>query len=55
MKSKVVLSKKVLGLQTINAAAAGMVFGSHATREYSQGSAPEWLHMQVGGGFERSK
>lgn len=49
------MSKKVLGLQTINAAAAGMVFGSHATREYGQGSAPEWLHMQVGGGFERSK
>ncbi|RWR72625.1 transcription factor bHLH79-like protein isoform X1 [Cinnamomum micranthum f. kanehirae] len=34
--------------------AAGMVFGSHATREYGQGSAPEWLHMQVGGCFERS-
>ncbi|XP_050905643.1 transcription factor BHLH089 isoform X2 [Lathyrus oleraceus] len=29
-------------------------FASQATREYSRGSSPEWLHMQVGGGFERS-
>ncbi|CAK8536877.1 unnamed protein product [Lathyrus sativus] len=29
-------------------------FVSQATREYSRGSSPEWLHMQVGGGFERS-
>ncbi|XP_057948483.1 transcription factor BHLH089 [Malania oleifera] len=34
--------------------AAGVAFGSQATREYVQGSAPEWLHMQVGGGFERT-
>ncbi|XP_054825020.1 transcription factor BHLH089 [Prosopis cineraria] len=33
---------------------AGMAFGSQATREYSRGSSPEWLHMQVGGGFERT-
>ncbi|CAH8355094.1 unnamed protein product [Eruca vesicaria subsp. sativa] len=32
----------------------GMQFGSQATREYSRGTSPEWLHMQVGGGFERS-
>ncbi|KAJ8643471.1 hypothetical protein MRB53_005219 [Persea americana] len=45
-------SAKDFGLQTIDA--AGMVFGSHATREYGQGSTPEWLHMQVGGCFEGS-
>ncbi|XP_011008095.1 PREDICTED: transcription factor BPE-like isoform X2 [Populus euphratica] len=33
---------------------AGMAFGSQATREYSRGTSPEWLHMQVGGGFERT-
>ncbi|KAE9613436.1 hypothetical protein Lal_00016134 [Lupinus albus] len=33
---------------------AGMPFSSQATREYSRGSSPEWLHMQVGG-FERTK
>ncbi|KAL5722460.1 hypothetical protein ACHQM5_005978 [Ranunculus cassubicifolius] len=33
---------------------AGMPFSSQATREYGQGSAPEWLHMQVGGSFERA-
>ncbi|KAL9424059.1 hypothetical protein AB3S75_036022 [Citrus x aurantiifolia] len=32
---------------------AGMPFGSQATREYSRGTSPDWLHMQVGGGFER--
>ncbi|KAK4263363.1 hypothetical protein QN277_028785 [Acacia crassicarpa] len=32
----------------------GLAFGSQATREYSRGSSPEWLHMQVGGGFERT-
>lgn len=30
-----------------------LAFGSQAPREYGQGSAPEWLHMQVGGAFER--
>lgn len=34
--------------------AAGMPFAPQPTREYGQGSAPEWLHMQVGSGFERS-
>ncbi|KAF1875083.1 hypothetical protein Lal_00007699 [Lupinus albus] len=33
---------------------AGMPFTSHASRDYSRGSSPEWLHMQVGGGFERT-
>lgn len=33
---------------------AGLAFGSQATRDYSRGSSPEWLHMQVGGGFERT-
>lgn len=32
----------------------GMEFGSQATREFSRGSSPEWLHMQVGGGFDRT-
>lgn len=31
-----------------------MPFASQATREYSRGSSSEWLHMQVGGGFERA-
>ncbi|KAK7307160.1 hypothetical protein VNO77_39981 [Canavalia gladiata] len=29
----------------------GMPFASQAPREYSRGSSPEWLHMQVGGGL----
>ncbi|XP_042982099.1 transcription factor BHLH089 isoform X2 [Carya illinoinensis] len=33
---------------------AGMTFGSQATREQGRGSSPDWLHMQVGGGFERT-
>ncbi|KAL2340838.1 hypothetical protein Fmac_008778 [Flemingia macrophylla] len=33
---------------------AGMVFGSQAARGYAQGSHPGWLHMQIGGGFERT-
>ncbi|XP_030553411.1 transcription factor BHLH089-like isoform X2 [Rhodamnia argentea] len=32
----------------------GMPFGSQASREYGRGSSPEWLHMQVGGGFDRT-
>ncbi|CAI0549553.1 unnamed protein product [Linum tenue] len=34
--------------------APGMMFGQQASREYVQGPQAEWLHMQVGGGFERS-
>ncbi|KAE8730230.1 Transcription factor BPE [Hibiscus syriacus] len=30
----------------------GMAFGSQATREYSRGTSPEWLHIR--GGFERT-
>ncbi|KAF5754790.1 putative transcription factor bHLH family [Helianthus annuus] len=29
-------------------------FGSQPTREFSRGSSPEWLHMQIGGSFERT-
>ncbi|KAF8390320.1 hypothetical protein HHK36_024845 [Tetracentron sinense] len=43
---------KDFGAQTFDT--AGLAFGSQATREYGQGSPPEWLHMQVGGGFERA-
>ncbi|KAK6788925.1 hypothetical protein RDI58_012724 [Solanum bulbocastanum] len=31
-----------------------MAFGSQATREYAKGTSPDWLHMQLGGGFERT-
>ncbi|KAK6920790.1 Myc-type, basic helix-loop-helix (bHLH) domain [Dillenia turbinata] len=34
--------------------AIGMLYGSQAAREYAQGPQPEWLHMQVGGNFERA-
>ncbi|KAG6633043.1 transcription factor bHLH79-like [Carya illinoinensis] len=34
--------------------ASGIIFGSQATREYAQTSQPKWLHMQVGGRFERA-
>ncbi|KAJ6846140.1 transcription factor bHLH79 [Iris pallida] len=33
--------------------ASSLAFSSQATREYDQGPATEWLHMQVGGAFER--
>ncbi|KAL3654160.1 hypothetical protein CASFOL_003841 [Castilleja foliolosa] len=32
--------------------ASTMAFGTQSTREYVRGSSPEWLHMQIGGGFE---
>ncbi|KAL1539395.1 transcription factor BHLH094-like protein [Salvia divinorum] len=32
----------------------GLAFGSQSTREYSRGSSPEWLHMQIGSGFDRT-
>ncbi|XP_028801942.1 transcription factor BHLH089 isoform X2 [Neltuma alba] len=47
-----VFPPKDFGQQSFEA--AGMAFGSQATREYSRGLSPEWLHMQVGGGFERT-
>ncbi|KAK4358169.1 hypothetical protein RND71_023779 [Anisodus tanguticus] len=31
-----------------------MAFGPQATREYARGTSPDWLHMQLGGGFERT-
>ncbi|XP_048445424.1 transcription factor BHLH089-like isoform X3 [Pyrus x bretschneideri] len=43
---------KDLGAQPFDA--AGLLFGSHTPREYAQSSQPEWLHMQVGGSFERT-
>lgn len=43
---------KDFGQQTFDT--TGMAFGSQAPREYSRGTSPEWLHMQVGGGFERT-
>ncbi|XP_027330642.1 transcription factor bHLH79-like [Abrus precatorius] len=33
---------------------AGMIFGSQAARGYAHGSHPGWLHMQLGGGFDRT-
>ncbi|XP_030493328.1 transcription factor bHLH79 isoform X3 [Cannabis sativa] len=44
-------SSKDIGLQAFDA--AGSLFGSQAPRDYAQGSPPEWLHMQVGGSFDR--
>ncbi|XP_059308551.1 transcription factor BHLH089-like [Lycium ferocissimum] len=32
----------------------GMAYGSQGTREYAGGTSPGWLHMQIGGGFERT-
>ncbi|CAI9785200.1 unnamed protein product [Fraxinus pennsylvanica] len=32
----------------------GMTFGSQDPRENDRGASPEWLHMQIGGGFERA-
>ncbi|KAF7809221.1 transcription factor BHLH089-like [Senna tora] len=47
-----VFPPKDFGQQTFDT--AGMAFGSQAPREFSRGSSPEWLHMQIGGGFERT-
>lgn len=33
---------------------SGMAFASQPMREYARGTSPDWLHMQIGGGFERS-
>ncbi|KAF7124271.1 hypothetical protein RHSIM_Rhsim12G0127700 [Rhododendron simsii] len=43
---------KDFGQQTFDT--AGAAFGSQATREYERSSSPEWLHMQIGGSFERT-
>ncbi|KAL1566254.1 transcription factor bHLH79-like [Salvia divinorum] len=34
--------------------ANGMIYGPQTPGVYARGSHAEWLHMQVGGGFERS-
>ncbi|XP_052186521.1 transcription factor BHLH089-like isoform X4 [Diospyros lotus] len=34
---------------------AGAAFSSPATGAYHRGSSPEWLHMQIGSGFERTR
>ncbi|KAF8040565.1 hypothetical protein BT93_B2711 [Corymbia citriodora subsp. variegata] len=47
-----VFSSKEFGQQPYDT--SGMPFGSQAPREYGRGSSPEWLHMQVGGGFDRT-
>ncbi|KAF3330223.1 transcription factor bHLH79 isoform X1 [Carex littledalei] len=43
---------KDFGAQTYNPAPS-LAFEPQSSREYNQNSAPEWLHMQVGGAFER--
>ncbi|KAF3431366.1 hypothetical protein FNV43_RR26097 [Rhamnella rubrinervis] len=47
-----VFPSKDFGQQTFDT--AGMAFGSQPTRDFSRGSSPDWLHMQIGGGFERT-
>ncbi|KAJ7943554.1 transcription factor bHLH79 [Quillaja saponaria] len=47
-----VFPSKDFGQQTFDTTSIG--FGSQATRDYRRGSSPEWLHMQIGGGFERT-
>ncbi|CAI0386601.1 unnamed protein product [Linum tenue] len=47
-----VYPSKEYGQQTFDA--SGIGYGSQTTREFSRGASPEWLHMQIGGGFERS-
>lgn len=32
----------------------GVAFGSQAMRDYGKDSSPEWLHMQLGGSYERT-
>ncbi|KAJ8772155.1 hypothetical protein K2173_027332 [Erythroxylum novogranatense] len=43
---------KDLGAQPFDG--TGMMFAPQSAREYAHGSQPEWLHMQVGGSFERA-
>ncbi|KAJ4961346.1 hypothetical protein NE237_021256 [Protea cynaroides] len=52
VNSKISPSIKDFGAQTFDTTA--MAFNSQAAREYVQGSPQEWLHMQVGSGFERA-
>ncbi|KAK4768104.1 hypothetical protein SAY87_003245 [Trapa incisa] len=43
---------KELGVAPFDA--TGMMFASQGAREYLQGSHLEWLHMQIGGSYERT-
>ncbi|GAV74393.1 HLH domain-containing protein [Cephalotus follicularis] len=43
---------KELGAQPFDA--TGLMYGSQAARDYLQGVQSEWLHMQIGGSFERA-
>ncbi|CAH1414286.1 unnamed protein product [Lactuca virosa] len=45
-------TSKDFGQQTFEM--TGVPFGAQPTREFSRGSSPEWLHMQIGGNFERT-
>ncbi|KAJ8773697.1 hypothetical protein K2173_006347 [Erythroxylum novogranatense] len=62
MKLEAVNSRMTPGIEVFHAKdfgqptfdTAGMAFVSQPAREYSRGASPEWLHMQVGGGFERT-
>ncbi|CAN1321201.1 Transcription factor BHLH094 [Linum perenne] len=47
-----VYPSKDFGQQTFDT--SGMAYGSQTTREYSRGASSEWLHMQIGSGFERT-
>ncbi|MFS7959355.1 putative basic helix-loop-helix leucine zipper transcription factor [Helianthus anomalus] len=46
------LAERKVGQQSFDMARVS--FASQPTREYSNGSSPEWLHMQISGNFERS-
>ncbi|KAK0574889.1 hypothetical protein LWI29_030514 [Acer saccharum] len=46
-----VFPPKDFGQQTFDA--AGIPFGTQATREFERNPSPDWLHMQLRSGFER--
>lgn len=46
------MPSKDFGAQTYNSAPS-LPFEPQTSREYNQTAIPEWLHMQVGGAFER--
>ncbi|KAK4437133.1 Transcription factor [Sesamum alatum] len=45
-------SKDLAAAHTFNP--NGMLYGPQTPREYARGSQAEWLHMQIGNGFERA-
>ncbi|GAV81658.1 HLH domain-containing protein [Cephalotus follicularis] len=47
-----VFPSRDFGQQTFDT--TDLAFGTQATREYNRGTSPEWLHMQIGGSFERT-